>query len=116
MKRVLAFIFIAAFLIISAPPAHAAISSDEEFLNKLEYDSVLYFTREINHANGLIKDSSRPGSPASVAAVGFGLTSICIGEHRGWITKDDAQYLVLKILKSCRFHGSNLPFSRLNYT
>ena len=102
MKRFLAFIFIAASLIVSVLPAHAAISSDEKFLERLEYDSILYFTREINPENGLIKDSSRPGSPASVAAVGFGLTSICIGEHRGWIAKDDAQYLVLKILKTFR--------------
>ncbi|MDP2929311.1 MAG: glucoamylase family protein [Candidatus Omnitrophota bacterium] len=56
----------------------------------------------MNPANGLIKDSSRPGSPCSVAAVGFGLTSICIGESRGWIAKEDAYYLVLKILKTFR--------------
>ena len=56
----------------------------------------------MNPANGLIKDSSRPGSPASVAAAGFGLTAICIGESRGWIAKDDAYYLVLKILKTFR--------------
>lgn len=79
-----------------------ADSSDENFLDKLEYDSILYFIRESNPANGLIKDSSRPGSPCSTAVVGFGLTAICIGESRGWIAKDDAYYLVLKILKTFR--------------
>ncbi|MFA5085858.1 MAG: hypothetical protein WC482_05795, partial [Candidatus Omnitrophota bacterium] len=82
---------------ISAPAVETG-SSDEKFLDKVEYDSILYFVREMNPANGLIKDSSRPGSPASVAAAGFGLTAICIGESRGWIARDDAYYLVLKIL------------------
>jgi len=82
-------------------PAHA-FSADEKFLNKLENDSIFYFIKESNPANGLIKDSSRPGSPCSVAAVGFGLTAICIGESRGWISKDDAYYVILKTLKTFR--------------
>lgn len=98
----LSLIFIAAVLIMPCKSAHAALSSEEEFLEKVEYDSILYFIREANPANGLIKDSSRPGSPASVAAVGFGLTSICIGESRGWIAKDAAYYLTLKTLKTFR--------------
>jgi hypothetical protein len=76
--------------------------TDEQLLDRIEYDSISYFIREMNPANGLIKDSSRPGSPCSTAAVGFGLTSICIGESRGWIERDDAYYLVLKILKTFR--------------
>ena len=76
--------------------------SDDQFLDRLQYDSISYFVREINPANGLVKDSSRPGSPASVAAVGFGITAICIGESRGWIDKDDAYRLVLKTLKTFR--------------
>ncbi len=79
-----------------------ASSPDEDFLDKLQYDSISYFVKEMNPANGLIKDSSRPGSPCSVATVGFGLTAICIGESRGWIDKADAYGLVLKILKTFR--------------
>ena len=82
--------------------ARPADSPDEKFLEKLEHDSILYFVRETNPANGLIKDSSRPGSPCSAAAVGFGLTAICIGEYRGWIDKSDAYYIVLKTLKTFR--------------
>ena len=94
-------VLFAAILIISTPDMGIG-SSDEDFLDRVQYDSILYFIREMNPSNGLIKDSSRPGSPASVAAVGFGITSICIGESRGWIEKDDAYYLVLKILKTFR--------------
>lgn len=76
-------------LIQPAYPVDETISpsSDEKFLAKLEYDSLLYFPGETNPANGLIKDSSRPGAPCSVAAVGFGLTALCIGDSRGWIEK-----------------------------
>lgn len=88
--------------ILLVGPCNAELSSDEQFLDKLQYDSILYFINEMNPANGLIKDSSRPGSPSSVAAIGFGLTSICIGQSRGWIDKEDAYYLVLKILKTFR--------------
>ena len=77
-----------------------AASDDDIFLDRVQYDSISYFVREMNPANGLIKDSSRPGSPSSVAAVGFGLTAICIGESRGWIAKEDAYRLVLRILKT----------------
>jgi len=83
--------------------------TDEQFLDKVEYDSILYFVREMNAANGLIKDSSRPGSPCSTAAVGFALTSICIGAERGWIGRDDAYYLVTKILS---FFRDNVPSER----
>ncbi|MFA5499448.1 MAG: glucoamylase family protein [Candidatus Omnitrophota bacterium] len=102
MVKKAALFFVALTLLASSLQAQSADSSDEKFLEKLEYDSILYFVKESNPANGLIKDSSRPGSPASVAAVGFGLTAICIGESRGWIAKDDAYQLVLKIMRTFR--------------
>lgn len=82
-------------------------SSDEKFLDKIERDSIMYFAREMNPANGLIKDSSRPGSPCSVAAVGFGLTSICIGAQRGWISKKESYDMVLKTLKTFKDNVQN---------
>ncbi|MCX5667233.1 MAG: hypothetical protein NTY34_02850 [Candidatus Omnitrophica bacterium] len=97
MKR----FFLAACVIFFATSVFAS-SADEQFLDRLQYDGILYFVKESNPANGLIKDSSRLGSPCSVAAAGFGLTAICIGESRGWIAKDDAYYLALKILKTFR--------------
>jgi hypothetical protein len=78
-------------------------ADDEEFLNKLEHDSFLYFIKEINPQNGLIKDSSRPGSPCSVAAVGFGLAAICVGESKGWISRKEAHDMILKILYTFRY-------------
>jgi hypothetical protein len=99
--RILSVLILFALIFSPCEPAWAS-STDEDFLDKLEYDSILYFVKEMNPSNGLIKDSSRPASPASVAAVGFGLTAICIGESRGWIAKDDAYHLVLKTLRTFR--------------
>lgn len=83
-------------------PIHASAQDDELFLATLEYDSLMYFAGEANPANGLIKDSSRPGSPCSVAAVGFGLTALCIGDSRGWIDRTQAYDRVLKTLITFR--------------
>ena len=91
------------FLFIGPPEAKAFSADDEEFLNKLEHDSFLYFLKEINDQNGMIKDSSRPGSPCNVAAVGFGLTAICIGESKGWMSRVEAYNTVLKILHTFRY-------------
>jgi hypothetical protein len=104
VKPAIALLIIISFLFCCEISfAEVAADLDEEaFLNKLQYDSILYFARESNPANGLIKDSSRPGAPCSVAAVGFGLAALCIGESRGWIDTQQVYDRVLKILKTFR--------------
>ena len=87
---------------LAVMPMPDAAAQDEAFLDKLQYDSILYFANEANPANGLVKDSSRPGAPCSVAAVGFSLTAMCIGESRGWIERDKAYERVIKTLKAFR--------------
>ena len=105
MKRLL--LTMSLILTISlAVPLRPACSDDASFLDKLEYDSLKYFAGEANPANGLIKDSSRPGAPASVAAVGFGLTALCIGDAHGWLEKGQAYERVLKTLITFR---DNVP-------
>ena len=95
-------VLIALPLMLGHAPTLEASPADDRFLDRLEYDAILYFAREVNPANALIKDSSRPGAPCSVAAVGFGLTAICIGESRGWIERRQAYERVLKTLKTFR--------------
>lgn len=102
MKRKIAAVLLSASLVITAAPALGASTPEERFLDRLEYDSILYFAQEANPANGLIKDSSRPGAPCSVAAVGFGVVAMCIGESRGWIDRDKAYERVLRTLKFFR--------------
>lgn len=93
-------IYLLAFFSLSS---FAEISvEDERFLDKLERNSFNYFLKEVNPENGLIKDSSRPGAPCSIAVVGFGLTALCIGESRGWISEKEAYKRVLQILKTVK--------------
>jgi putative transposase len=40
-------------------------------LDALQRHAFDYFLHETNHTNGLVADMSRPGAPASIAAVGF---------------------------------------------
>ncbi len=77
-------------------------AQDEELLDRIQHDSVLYFADEANPINGLVKDSSRPGAPCSVAAVGFSLTAMCIGQSRGWIEHDKAYERVIRTLRTFR--------------
>jgi len=59
-------------------------------LDTVQRRSFFYFWNEANPANGLIKDRSTAGSPASIAAVGFGLSAICVGADHGWVTREAA--------------------------
>ena len=84
----------------SAPvSATAAPGGFDPFLDLVEEKAVLYFWNEANPANGMVRDRSQTGSPASIAAVGFGLTAIPIGMERGWIAAADGQTRVLNTLR-----------------
>ncbi|UCD55691.1 MAG: hypothetical protein JSV93_02580 [Candidatus Omnitrophota bacterium] len=106
MKYVITLYFLFFF---SCASFAQGISGNEAFLDKLERDSFLYFVKEVNPENGLIKDSSRPGAPASVAVAGFGLTALCIGESRGWMSEKEAYERILQILKTFKY---NVPHNK----
>ncbi|MCM8775922.1 MAG: hypothetical protein NC930_06210, partial [Candidatus Omnitrophica bacterium] len=50
--------------------------------------------------SGLTRDSSRAGSPASIAATGFSLATVAIGASRGWVAADQAYEQIRKTLKT----------------
>src|ERR1035437_7949459 len=63
---------------------------DDQFLDDLEQVAFRYFWEQANPATGLVKDRCNVRAPdsntvASIAATGFGLTALCIGEKRGFI-------------------------------
>ncbi len=62
-------------------------ASDDEFLEYVQQTSFDYFWYGANPANGLVPDRSPTPSPCSIAAVGFGLSAICIGIDHGWISR-----------------------------
>ncbi len=71
----------------------------ESRLDALQHHSFEYFLRETNPSNGLVADKSQPGSPASIAAVGFALTVYLVGVERGWMTRADAVTRTLALLR-----------------
>ena len=77
------------------PPAQ----SDEELLNKFQRAAFGYFLEQINPENGLVADTSRAGSPASIAVVGFALSCYPVGVERGWMARADAASRTLVTLR-----------------
>lgn len=58
-----------------------------------------YFRHEWNPANGLIADKNQPGSPASIAVLGMGLTAYAIASECGLMLRSEAVARTLVALK-----------------
>lgn len=74
-------------------------NDDTAFLDFVQERTFWYFWEEANPSNGLIKDRSTPTSPASIAAVGFGLSALTVGIDRGWITREQGRDRVARTLR-----------------
>lgn len=68
-------------------------------LDTLQRDAFTYFRSHVNPSNGLVADSSREGSPCSIACVGFALTCYPIAVVRGWMTRVEAVNVTLTTLR-----------------
>lgn len=87
--------------------------ADAQFLETLSRQTFRYFLDQADPITGLIKDRSTPDSPASTAAVGFGLSALVVGAQRGFISRDEAYDRSLKAVRSLeqlqastpQFHG-----------
>lgn len=73
---------------------------DAALLTQIEKDTFQYFPRMSDKLTGLTKDTSRPGSPASIAATGFSLAAIAIGASHQWIPADWAEETLRKTMKT----------------
>ena len=87
--------------------ASQSLVSDEDdaFLNDMEKANFQYFWEQANPKTGLVKDRCNThivdnGIVASIAATGFGLTAICIGQARGFIPWAAALERVMATLHS----------------
>ena len=49
--------------------------TDEDFA-RLQVTTLEYYLHETNPANGLVRDKTAPGTPASIAAVGLALATL----------------------------------------
>ena len=75
------------------------LGTDKEMLNDLQRETFDYFLNEVDPVTGLIKDKTQPGSPASIAARGMGLSAYIAGVENKFLSREDAITRVLKILR-----------------
>lgn len=85
-------------------PTHPAPSdmtpADEAMLDALQHAAFDYFVGTTNLRNGLVADTTRAGSPSSIAVVGFALSAYPVAVERGWIARAHA---VQRCLAALRF-------------
>ena len=79
-------------------------SFSDHDLAKLESDTFKYFLHEIHPKTGLTADSTRKGSPSSIAVIGFALTVYPIAVERHYLSRAEA---IKRTLTKLRFfyHG-----------
>lgn len=95
--------------------SHAALSAaDDAFLDDLERRSCLYFVEQVGAESGQVLDRAAannstgardPRVMASIAATGFGLTALCIADHRGYAPRTQ---LLEQTRRTLRFHLDHL--------
>lgn len=94
----------------NGPVQYKFSQAEDAFLEELERASFRYFWEESNPYTGLVKDRSQAGgldsrTTASIAATGFGLTALCIADHRGW---EDGKKIRERVRSALRFAATRL--------
>lgn len=87
---------------------------DDALLEEIEHANFLYFWEQTNPVTGLTRDryDVRNGDGTdlcSIAATGFGLTALCIGAKRGYVSYEQASE---RALATMRFLYHKLPNER----
>ena len=78
----------------------ATLPSDGAMLDSLQRAAFDYFLKNTSRHNGLVADTTRAGSPSSIAVVGFALSAYPVAVEHGWIERADA---VQRSLDALRF-------------
>jgi hypothetical protein len=87
---------------------------DDSFLEELGKANFQFFWEQADSETGLVKDrchvrQADTGIVASIAATGFGLTALCIGQKRGYVSVQDARNRAIATL---RFLWKSMPNHR----
>jgi len=95
-------------------PGGSLSPEDDAFLDELERANFLFFWEQANPQTGLIKDrcdvrGKDASLAASIASTGFGLTAICIGDERGYVSRAEAR---LRTVQTLSFLWHKLPTHR----
>ncbi|HEY2457265.1 MAG TPA: glucoamylase family protein [Candidatus Acidoferrum sp.] len=95
-------------------PSNGLSETDDQFLEDLGHASFEYFWEQANPETGIVRDRCNAIKPSgndlgSIAAVGFGLTALCIGDQRGWVSHNEAK---TRALNTMRFLWKKMPNHR----
>ena len=98
----------------SAGDSTSLAKEDEAFLDDLERQGCLFFWEQGHPKTGQVLDRARndlngardPRRMASIASTGFGLTALCIADHRGYLPH--AQ-IVERVGTTLDWHLNHLP-------
>lgn len=97
---------------------HALSAEEDALLEDLSKRSFLFFWEQSDPGTGIVRDRARTdGSPVdsdardvgSIAAVGFGLTGLCIAAERGWVPRAQA---VERARTTVRFFAERIDHQR----
>ena len=100
--------------VVAAAGAAKLSPEDNAFLEELEKANFQFFWEQSDPESGLFKDRCNVRTPdsngvASIAATGFGLTALCIGESNGWVPLRDVRKRVIDALT---FLSKKMPTHR----
>ena len=73
--------------------------TDDALLDNVQRGAFDYFLRAHNPRNGLVADTTRDGSPCSIAVIGFALSVYPVGVERGWMERIQAVHRTLLTLR-----------------
>ena len=87
---------------------------DEALLEEMENANFRFFWEQANPETGIIRDRCNAMNPdksdlGSIASTGFGLTALCIGDQRGYVSHVEARN---RALITMRFLWKKLPSHR----
>jgi len=85
--------------------------TDEQLLDEIERGSFQFFWKETNPSTGQVKDRALLNGQdtrtmSSIAATGFGLTALCIGDARGYANRMD---ITKRVRATLQFLGDKMP-------
>src|SRR5205807_3203941 len=85
--------------------------TDAQLLHEIQRATFQFFWDEASQKTGQVKDRALANGNdsrmmSSIAATGFGLTSLCIGDQRGYSQSPE---IVARLQKAVRFLATDLP-------
>jgi hypothetical protein len=75
------------------------VKGEAPLLRAIQQDAFTHFVYETNPANGLVVDTTSGNAPASIAAVGLGLTTYPVAVERGFMSRAEAAQRTLTTLR-----------------